>query len=590
MKAILLLFDSMKRDWLPNYGGNIHAPNFTRLAEHTVTFDNFYVGSLPCMPARRELHTGRYNFLHSGWSPLEPFDDSMPEQLKKAGVYTHLVSDHHHYWRDGGCNYHTRYSSYEHFRGQEGDPWIGEVGAKWENTCMSEDIPEMFRAMFVQDTVNRRNQPDFASHSQTQTFGAGLRFIEQNKQADNWLLQIECFDPHEPFFTYEEFQKMYPSQYTGRHVDWPQPATADQDEAYREYVQNQYKALVSMIDKNLGRLLDAMDKNDLWKDTMLVVTTDHGILLGEHDWWSKGAMPTYNEIANIPFFMWDPRSGAKGERRKALAQNIDVPATLLEYFGQPLPPDMEGRPLGETVRADVPVHPYILYGYHGGTTNITDGRYTYFRGPVSPQNSPLYEYRLMPMRMMGRQDVAELQDLQLAEPFAFSKGCRTMKIDMAAHTSPFGNMYRYGSRLYDLHNDPGQKHPLDDPQTELRLVQHMMEMMRQNDAPPEQFERLGLWEGITAEDLAAQRRAFENSQTMDVLPNLDWSMAAANQFKTLVALLGKPEIVPHFETYAKQNITGQIQPEDILRFAGAILEGKKAGMVLMMLKLNARTD
>ena len=41
-------------------------------------FENFYVGSMPCMPARREMHTGRYNFLHRSWGPLEPFDDSMP--------------------------------------------------------------------------------------------------------------------------------------------------------------------------------------------------------------------------------------------------------------------------------------------------------------------------------------------------------------------------------------------------------------------------------------------------------------------------------------------------------------------------------
>ena len=45
------------------------APNFERLAAHTVCFDKSYVGSLPCMPARRELHTGRYNFLHRSWGP-----------------------------------------------------------------------------------------------------------------------------------------------------------------------------------------------------------------------------------------------------------------------------------------------------------------------------------------------------------------------------------------------------------------------------------------------------------------------------------------------------------------------------------------
>jgi arylsulfatase A-like enzyme len=67
-------------------------PNFKRLGEKTAVFDNNYVGSLPCMPARRELHTGRLNFLHRDWTPLEPFDDSTPEILKQNGVYSHLVS------------------------------------------------------------------------------------------------------------------------------------------------------------------------------------------------------------------------------------------------------------------------------------------------------------------------------------------------------------------------------------------------------------------------------------------------------------------------------------------------------------------
>ena len=92
MKAILILFDKLNRHMLPPYGSEwIHAPNFERLASHTVTFENAYVGSTPCMPTRRELHTGRHNVLHCICGPLEPFDDSMPEILKQNSVY----SDHY---------------------------------------------------------------------------------------------------------------------------------------------------------------------------------------------------------------------------------------------------------------------------------------------------------------------------------------------------------------------------------------------------------------------------------------------------------------------------------------------------------------
>ena len=52
------------------------------------------------MPARRELHTGRYNFMHRCWGPIEPFDESMPQILKENGIHSHLVSDHAHYWEE----------------------------------------------------------------------------------------------------------------------------------------------------------------------------------------------------------------------------------------------------------------------------------------------------------------------------------------------------------------------------------------------------------------------------------------------------------------------------------------------------------
>ena len=82
MRAINLMFDSLNRHMVAPYADVApHLPNFARLAARTVTFEKFYAGSMPCMPARRELHTGRQNFLHRSWGPLEPFDDSVPALL-----------------------------------------------------------------------------------------------------------------------------------------------------------------------------------------------------------------------------------------------------------------------------------------------------------------------------------------------------------------------------------------------------------------------------------------------------------------------------------------------------------------------------
>ena len=167
---------------------------FEKLSAQSVTFDSHYVGSLPCMPARRELHTGRYNFLHRCWGPIEPFDESVPQILKEHGIYTHLVSDHAHYWEDGGCTYHTRYNTWEGFRGQEGDMYKGQVA----NPQIPEGALGRMKHSWRQEWVNRSYIKDANESPLYKVFDAGLEFIETNHKEDNWFLQIEPFDPHEP--------------------------------------------------------------------------------------------------------------------------------------------------------------------------------------------------------------------------------------------------------------------------------------------------------------------------------------------------------------------------------------------------------
>jgi hypothetical protein len=83
--------------------------------------------------------------------------------------------------------------------------------------------------------------------------------------------------------------------------------------------------------------------------------------------------------------------------------------------------------------------------------------------------------------------VSELQDIHLAEPFTFTKGCRTMKI--AAR--PSINAHQFGTLLFDIQTDAAQEHSMQEAVVERRMIEHMVRLMRENDAPPEQFERLG---------------------------------------------------------------------------------------------------
>lgn len=483
MRAIVLMFDSLNRQFLPTWNDDVKdLPNFQRLQAKTAAFDNCYVGSVPCMPARRDMQTGRYNFLHRSWGPLEPFDDSAPELLKQAGVYCHLVTDHQHYWEDGGATYHNRFNSYEFFRGQEGDAWKGVVEPEGTPDSLSWRRGKLWR----QDWINRRYMQTAEAHPQNQTVSAGLEFIETNKGAQNWLLQIECFDPHEPFFCVpDDTDQVGP--FDGSHFDWPDYRPVVEDAADVERLRDAYRGLLQMCDLSLGRVLDAMDEHDMWADTTLIVCTDHGLLLGEREWYGKNVMPWFQENAHTPLFVWSPRCQVANVRCDALVQTIDFAPTFLDIFGLSPTADMQGISLLTSLQTGSQ-REAVLFGLHGGHVNVTDGRYVYMRASVDVANGPLFDYTLMPTRMDHRFSVDDLKGAELHKGFSFTKSVPMLKTKARA----MGNPFHFGTRLYDLAADPFQITPLQDDAVELRMAQLLVDLMRHSDAPPEQFERLGL--------------------------------------------------------------------------------------------------
>ncbi len=495
MKTVFVLFDSLNRHMLGCYGGTrIPTPNFDRLAARSSVYDRHYVGSLPCMPARRDLLTGRLTFLHRSWGPLEPFDNAFPELLKAKGVHSHLVTDHYHYWEDGGATYHNRYSTFEFVRGQESDPWKAMVQPPWERLAEkyhpAQSSPDKI-GKFGPYMVNRefiREEDDFPS---VQCFRHGLEFLDLNRDKDDWLLQIETFDPHEPFFAPERFKEPFRTGWNGPIRDWPRYGRVEELPEEADELRANYYAIVSLCDDLLGRLLDDFDRHDMWKDTALVVTTDHGFLLGEHDFWAKNRMNMYEEIVHIPLFIHDPRN--PGARRIArLTQSVDVAPTFLDLWGVAPPPEVEGRSL---LGADD--REAVIFGYFGGAVNVTDGRFTYHRYPEDLVRQEIYQYTVMPTHLNAPFTPEELAGASLEEPFGWTKRVPLLKVPVIERSPMFNNygpgaMIENDTRLYDLQTDPGQERPLDDPAGEARMVALMRALMEQNDAPPEAFARLGL--------------------------------------------------------------------------------------------------
>lgn len=500
MRTLFLLFDSLNARALSCYGSKLLTPNFDRLAERAITFDSHYIGSMPCMPARRDMHAGRLCFLHRSWGPLEPFDDSFPALLNGTGIYSHLISDHYHYFEDGGATYHNRFTTWDFIRGQESDPWIAMVKPPVDrfreqyHPIQFEDTRDGHR---LQGMLNREAIKEEADFPCVQCFDAALRFLDQNGEEDDWLLQLETFDPHEPFFAPDLYKTAFPTAYKGPTLDWPRYREVQETTAEIDQLRSNYAALVALCDAQLGRILDDFDVQDRWDNTTIVLTTDHGFLLSEHNWWAKNRMPFYNEIANIPLFIYHPAHAEKAGRRiSALTQTTDLMPTLLDLFGKSPGENVLGHSMLPLITGEVEkIRNIALFGVFGGAINATDGRYTYFRCPEDMETKDLYEYTLMPMHNRSLFEIKELENAVLHRGFDFTKGAPLLKIPALpdAKRSPrLGGFADSRTVLYDLQEDPHQTSPIVDPKIETRMVELLISEMKAHDAPSELYSRFGL--------------------------------------------------------------------------------------------------
>ena len=516
MRTIFVLFDSLNRLALGAYGGTaLETPNFDRFANRSVTFDKHYVGSLPCMPARRDMHTGRLNFMHRPWGPLEPFDNSYAQLLSANGVYSHLVSDHLHYFETGGWGYANAFDSWDYIRGQEYDPIkvmtrppVSRLREKFDErhypmgefedgktiTRGTSTVNGWRRSRHAINTEFMKSEDDFPT---AKCFARAFEFLDLNQTSDDWFLQLECFDPHEPFTAPERFTNAHKTGYKGKILDWPiyEKATGSADEIAE--IRANYAALVAMCDEYFGKLLDWMDATNAWDNTALILTTDHGFLLGEHEWWGKNKMPYYEEIAHIPLMIWHPEnSGRSGERVSDVTQTTDLMPTILEFHDVEPPEEITSVSMCSALKGHRGIRQTAMLGMFAGPVCITDGRYTYFQFPEDSNAPAPPMYTVMPSHLDTLFSIDELKSSQLVEPFDFTKGAPVLSMNCSLDVGETGLTcvanWPAGSVLFDIDTDPHQESPVTRDDVKDRLVNLIAEQMSLHDAPKAIYTHYGL--------------------------------------------------------------------------------------------------
>jgi arylsulfatase A-like enzyme len=486
--VILILLDSLNRHFLPTYGNKwVKTPNIERLANLSVTFDQHYVCSAPCMPARHDIFTGWAEFLWRPWGPLEPWDVSLIKLLKQNGITTQLITDHYHYFERGGENYHIDFDGWEFIRGHENDPWVTEPTP----------IPEhkgILTPRYARNMSRMKREEDFLA---PRTFKTAINWLEDNyNKHERFFLMVEEFDPHEPFHVPEPYNSMYDKDWGGPLYFWEPYGLNRDNEAEVRHIRAQYAGKLTMVDRWLGYFLDKVDDFQLWENTLIILMTDHGHYLGEHNLYGKPPCPFYQSFVHLPFLVHLPGDKNSGSRISALTSNIDIYATILDAFSIDFSGFTHSRSILPLARGEVDkIRDFVLYGYFGEYVNYTDGRFTYLRAPVK-ENSPLYLYsqrwstapwwELPPL-----DDKAEAGRWFPESNLLLFRRPVTIEEMLKIH-GPMDLVINGDSMLFNIEIDEEQEHPIKDKDLEKEYINKLKRALMEWKAPEEHLQRLGL--------------------------------------------------------------------------------------------------
>ncbi|MCW2571609.1 MAG: betC [Frankiales bacterium] len=480
--VIVVLLDSLRRSVLGPYGSSeVATPNLDRLAMKASRLTRHYAGSLPCMPARHDLATGTHDFLWKPWGSLECWEQALPTQLRNAGVMTQLVTDHYHLFSVGGENYHHDFVGWEFLRGHEADLWATEP------VDTSIGTP----TLHARDFIYPRNKVRFLGEEDypgPKTMAAAAAWLDRNVgRHERFFMLVDEFDPHEPFDTPPSYKAMYDDPWTGPELIWPPYAVERLDAAQAAHLRAQYSAKVTMIDHWFGKLLDSFDRNNVWDDTVVIVTTDHGLYLGDNDYWGKPSAPVRQTLALIPAFVHVP--GNAPRQVDALTSTVDVHATVLDVFG--LEPDARavGRSMLPLITGGTSsIRDYAFGGYFARTPFVTDGSITYQPAQRADAQAFMYSNRWSGPAFMQIPNPDERAELG-----AWMPGVDVPMIRQPIPQQPYPQHGMEQAWLYDVGEDPGQSRNLAaEPRLERRAAELLVTALEESGAPREVYERAGL--------------------------------------------------------------------------------------------------
>ncbi|MBT0959130.1 alkaline phosphatase family protein [Alphaproteobacteria bacterium KMM 3653] len=451
--VLFIMADQLRWDYLSCYGHpHLHTPNIDRLATKGVRFDRAYVQSPVCGPSRASYYTGRTVFSHGAtWNqvPLPMGELTLGDYLRPLGVRTAVVGKTHMVPDRGalaglgidpksdiGAQKHQ--PGFEAFERDDGlhpnqllakkggklayNDWLRSKGYEgenpWNDYANAGEGPdgEVLSAWYLKNS----NLPARVKEEHSETAymtNRAIEFIEETGDQP-WLCHLSYIKPHWPYIAPAPYHDMYgpeaflpvnrseeeradPNPVYGAFMGMEVSETFSRDEA-RNVVLPAYMGLIKQIDDHLGRLFDWLEETGKDKETMIVLTSDHGDYMGDH--W-LGEKELFHECSvRVPLIVFDPRAEAdatRGTSTEALVEAIDLVPTFLEATGAPSADHrLEGRSIMPLLHGATPedwrdaVFSEIDYAFYSAREALGVGasdaraymlrtdrwKYVYFRG------------------------------------------------------------------------------------------------------------------------------------------------------------------------------------------------------------------
>jgi len=476
MNVILIVCDTWRRDHSGAYGNeSIHTPNFKKFAEQSAVFENAYLASYPTLPCRRDIITGRYEFPWRGWGGLEPEDVTLSGLIRDAGKVSYFITDVYHHWgRDAG-SYWKDFTGFDLIRGQERDGYITDTDIQFDTRTLDypphnrPNQPHFRNAQFI-----RKSEDDWFC---AQVFRRAARWIQHNKDHNDFFLMIDSFDPHEPWDPPRHYINMYENpDYNG--PEFPVPGyMPDMTPEVLKHIQAQYAGEVTLVDRWFGYFLNEVEHLGFLENTMIILTTDHGTHNGDHGRTGKN-WSLMEEISHIPLIVWHPEYGHVA-RPTQFVQPIDFFPTILEAVGLGAPDGIHGKSFMPFLKNPDMEDPRdaIIFGKFYDAAYVTDKEYVLAQG-IEPSNPPVYSYsQIVPKWNSGDWESFD--------------GTRRLVGPLNANCS---DAEKNMTRLYHLKTDPAQLNNLIGSKPEIHeCMKYLLKnKFEEINVPKEQYVRYGL--------------------------------------------------------------------------------------------------